>query len=602
MKKTSFLRRLIISFLLIAVFPITLIASIFSYNTIQTTRASAQEQLDSAADLVSLQLDSLLNHMSYISIGLIGNDDFLLAAQQLSTTDQTRVQHESYGLIRAEFCAYDIVSSMYDVTYFNDKGHIVTSYNYNSGFSHTTLLDLDILKGFSWYAQVQDNFGLPVVLPIEEVQIPVNAGNCLSMTRAVRNPGKNVGYLRIDLEESILRQLLETDEIVDAELMIANADGTLIYKSEKFPAVDTGGLIDMDAVKALEEDYFLAQRSTAMNTQVYLTITHADAFAVFYRNLGVLLIQTLFLLGLTAIVVVVFSKDLASPLMALQKEMQETTLSNLHDAGNEKLFKRFDEISYVYSQFQDMRRRLDITMQREMDNQKMYMEERMNYLQAQINPHFMCNTLNVIGIMGIEHGAQDVQDACLQLSSLLRYSISDSDENKTTLEGEMQNIRDYLELMQLRYEHKLKYRVSYDEAMRDMIMPRLVLEPFVENIFAHAYGPQHKTVTVEVTGWLEGERWFVRIRDDGQGIPQEQLQRMREHISASCEQILAGKQINRKYGIGVENTLLRLCLYYGDSFRYTLESGENTGFEITLSANVKREKDHASNESNHSGR
>ena len=590
MKKNSFLRRLIISFLLITVLPMTLIASIFSYNTIQTTRISAQEKLASAADLVSLQLDSLLNHMSYISIDLIGNDEFILAAQQLSTSAQTRVRHESYARIWAEFCAYDIVSSMYDVTYFNDRGHIATSYNYNSGYSHTTLLSRDILEGFSWYEQVQDNFGLPVVLPIQQVQIPVEAGNCLSMVRAIRDPGKNVGYLRIDLEESSLRQLLETDEIVDAEMMIVNADGTLIYKSEKFPAVETDGLIDTAEIEALQSDFFLEQRNTSMNTQVYLTITHADAFADFYRNLGLLLVQTLFLLGLTAIVVVVFSKDLASPLMALQKEMQETTLSNLHDTGNEKLFNRYDEISYVYSQFQDMRRRLDITMQREMDNQKMYMEERMNYLQAQINPHFMCNTLNVIGIMGVEHGAQDVQDACLQLSSLLRYSISDSDENKTTIEAEMLNIQDYLQLMQLRYEYKLKYRVFYDEAMRDVIMPRLVLEPFVENIFAHAYGPQHRIVTVEVSGWLEDARWFIRIRDDGQGIPQEQLQRMREHISASCEQILAGRRINRKYGIGIENTLLRLCLYFGDSFRYTLESEENSGLEIILSADAKREE------------
>ena len=65
---------------------------------------------------------------------------------------------------------------------------------------------------------------------------------------------------------------------------------------------------------------------------------------------------------------------------------------------------------------------------------------------------------------------------------------------------------------------------------------------------------------------------------------------MREHISASCEQILAGRRINRKYGIGIENTLLRLCLYFGDSFRYTLESEENSGLEIILSADAKREE------------
>lgn len=121
----------------------------------------------------------------------------------------------------------------------------------------------------------------------------------------------------------------------------------------------------------------------------------------------------------------------------------------------------------------------------------------------------------------------------------------------------MQNIRDYLNLVQLRYEHKLEYQVEYDSQMKDLQMPRLVMEPFVENIFAHAYGPKHKIVHVRVSGVIHDGRWYVTIEDDGQGISGQKLQQMRDHIQESCQQIMAGKRRKREYGIGVE---IPLCV------------------------------------------
>jgi sensor histidine kinase YesM len=94
----------------------------------------------------------------------------------------------------------------------------------------------------------------------------------------------------------------------------------------------------------------------------------------------------------------------------------------------------------------------------------------------------------------------------------------------------------------------------------------------------------------------------VTIEDDGHGISGQQLQQMRDHIQESCRQILAGKRRNREYGIGVENTIMRLYLYYGDAFRYELESEENAGFRIRLSAEIKKEKAYETNESADSGR
>lgn len=589
MKQSSFMRRLLISFLVIAVIPLTLITVIYFWNTIQSVNQSAQQRLESAADQVNSQLDSLLTNMSYISSSLVSNENFVHAVEQLKKTDRSALQREYYDQVYSEICSYAWFSSMHNVTFFDDEGFVITSYNYNADFNHTYRLSKEDREGITWYYQVQNNYGEAVVVPVQETQIPVTNIKCLSLVRAIRDPGKNIGYLCVDIAEEDLSSLLEMEETIDADLLIVHKNGTLIYKSDNFPAQTEDGKIDLEALDGMGDTYFVERRSSKMNTLVYMTLSRKTAYKESYNSLLMLGLQTFCLLCLTCLVVLAFIKDLSRPLVALRREMEETTLSNLQDQGNEKLFNRFEEIEYLYRQFHEMRERLDVMVQREMENQTMYLEERMNYLQAQINPHFMCNTLNVIGIMGSEHGVQEVQDACLQLSSLLQYSIADKADNHATLEEEMQNIRDYLNLMQLRYEHKLSYTVEYEQSMASISMPRLVMEPFVENIFAHAYGPNHKTVHVRVGGHISGDRWYITIEDDGQGMPREQLLQLQEHIRTICAQILTGKREKRKYGIGVENTIMRLYLYYGDAFRYELESGENAGFRITLSANLDEE-------------
>ena len=110
---------------------------------------------------------------------------------------------------------------------------------------------------------------------------------------------------------------------------------------------------------------------------------------------------------------------------------------------------------------------------------------RSNSLQAQINPHFLYNTLNVIGIMGTESHNPDIYDACRRLSSLMRYAIADKNGRNSIIGWEIENITDYLELMKLRFEHRVEYQVFCEEMLKNTEIPRLIFQPFVENVFEH---------------------------------------------------------------------------------------------------------------------
>ncbi|MCI8417798.1 MAG: histidine kinase [Lachnospiraceae bacterium] len=590
MKQKSFLKRLVVSYLVIAILPLAIIIAVYFVNTLEAEKKTASQKLMSATELVSAQFDSLLTNMSFLSTNLLSNDNFTKAANGLGLEGSSGLQQQAYYQeISSEICTYAIFASLYDVSFFNDKGYFVTSSNYNRGYNYKYRMSREMLQEIPWYQKVQNNYGKEIVEPIQESILGIEGRKSLSLVRAIRNPGEIVGYLSVEVDMEKLGYLLEIDEAMEAETLIVRDDGVILYCSQglRKHLGETRSFLAENR-EQLGQRYFLGEHTQASTgITVLMAAEKSRIYANATRTLQVLGLEGLGLLLLTLVVIVVFSKDLAKPLLALQEEMKETTLENLQAQGNAQLFYQYREIAYVYQQFHKMRERLNVMIQKEMAIQKLYLEERMNYLQAQINPHFMCNTLNVIGIMGSENGVQEVYNACLQLSSILQYSIGDKAEGNCTIFDEMENIRDYLELMRLRYEYKLQYTIFCQEGMEKFSIPRLVLEPFVENIFVHAYGPQNRIVQVNVTGYIQRERWYLVIEDNGRGMEEEKLAKLKQHMDACCRQLLLGKRVNKEYGIGIENTMMRLCLYYNEAFTYSLENRTDGGFRITLSSHVE---------------
>ena len=107
-------------------------------------------------------------------------------------------------------------------------------------------------------------------------------------------------------------------------------------------------------------------------------------------------------------------------------------------------------------------------------------------MEAQLNPHFLYNTLSVIGMTGLASGNTDVSDMCTELSQLLRYSLSYTGQS-VLLSQEIDNARHYLYIMKIRYEDDLKYEWQLDDSLNDITVPKLILQPLIENCFQHGF-------------------------------------------------------------------------------------------------------------------
>ncbi|MFT3982848.1 MAG: histidine kinase [Lachnospiraceae bacterium] len=594
--KKSFRAHLKSSFLMISIIPLLLILGIVFFNTLHDSMKNAQTKMDITAELISVQLNSLIENMRFIGINLVGNQEVINAARNLGNSQKSIIkEQEYYRTLCLQFCSYAIVDSPYTVKFFNDDGYYITSDKYNIDYNYRYRLSKEEENTIDWKSKVAGNFGDGVLLNVQEKAMPLDHVKTLTMVRAIRNPGKNVGYLGVQVGTDYLDNIFMIGmQEENSVFMIKTDSNEVIYTSEGASIqeyYDENGAIDFDI---LEKTYLVAiEENEGNNIMTILLRPKSQIYAGVYREMLVLSAEMLTLVLITLIFVIVYSQQLTKPIRNLTRYIQNTTsLDNFAETEPLKhnIDTEYEEIKSLYLSYSEMSRKINILLQNEITNKTIQMREKLNSLQSQINPHFLYNTLNVIGILGMEQGNNQIYKSCYKLSAILRYSIADKNRNITTIKKEMDNLNFYLELMKLRFEHRLEYQLICDEEIEGVELPRLTLQPFVENVFEHAIDERHTEIQIVIKGLYEpNNRFVISIEDNGAGMDKEELEEMKREISRYLLEYKLGKNIETAYGIGVRNTILRLAISYGDTFSYTIENLNPCGFRISLSAERKGE-------------
>lgn len=191
-------------------------------------------------------------------------------------------------------------------------------------------------------------------------------------------------------------------------------------------------------------------------------------------------------------------------------------------------------------------------------------------LQAQINPHFLYNTLDTI-IWLIETGKPDqAVEMVSSLSNFFRSSLSKG-RDVITLEEEALHVRSYLEIQQVRYKDILEYSVSIDKEICDYRVPKLTLQPVVENALYHGIKLKRAKGRIDITGERTATGICIRVVDTGVGMNAETLEKVRESLTAEHSD-----------GFGMAAVYKRLMLMFADNCTFTIESTEGVGTTVTI--------------------
>ncbi len=239
-----------------------------------------------------------------------------------------------------------------------------------------------------------------------------------------------------------------------------------------------------------------------------------------------------------------------------------------------------DEIGQLVFHYNAMADRINQLMKEQTETAEKLKVSEVKALQAQINPHFLYNMLDMINWLAQSGKQKEVSLAVQTLSKFYKLTLSKKNI-MTSIREELKHVELYVELQNMRYEDKISFIIDVPDEMMDYEIPKLVLQPIVENSIQHGiFEKESKEGTIVIMAWMEGTDIVFIVSDNGMGIPSEKLPAILDGTDNS------GTGSN----IGIYNTHLRLQLLYGDSYGLHFEStyGQGTDVQIKLPASVYR--------------
>ncbi|EPH96045.1 HAMP domain protein [Enterococcus faecalis 13-SD-W-01] len=196
----------------------------------------------------------------------------------------------------------------------------------------------------------------------------------------------------------------------------------------------------------------------------------------------------------------------------------------------------------------------------------------MRALQAQINPHFLYNTLEYIRMYALSEGSEELADVVYAFSALLRNNITQ--EQTTTLAEELSFCEKYVYLYQMRYPNRVAYHFTIEPSLKELQLPKFAIQPLVENYFKHGIDFTRHDNALSVKAYCELNKVVIQIKDNGKGITEEQLQLI--------EQRLADPKRQTNQSIGIQNVYERLHAYFGKSCELQLYNNKEGGLTIQI--------------------
>lgn len=241
--------------------------------------------------------------------------------------------------------------------------------------------------------------------------------------------------------------------------------------------------------------------------------------------------------------------------------------------------ENIDEIAILSSSFNEMTKEIGLLVEDIKEKEKNIHLMETQLLQAQINPHFLYNTLDTIVWLAEDNRNEETVSMVTSLSDFFRTTLCQG-RDYITVKEEESHIESYLKIQQFRYQDIMDYDIQISEEMYPYVIPKLLLQPLVENALYHGVKQKRGKSTIHVTGVKEGQRLIFKVSDNGKGMSKEKLEHLREHIEK-------GPDGQKSGSFGLENVNRRIRHYYGNAYGLYIESTENVGTEASIIIEAK---------------
>ena len=296
--------------------------------------------------------------------------------------------------------------------------------------------------------------------------------------------------------------------------------------------------------------------------------------------------SSVFILALSLLFIVILYVTLKKTFSKYQTQVVDL-VETIHDIAQGEQGKRIDltkkdqELLLIAETTNDMLDRLERNIHDIYQLELSQKDANMRALQAQINPHFMYNTLEFLRMYAVMENQNELADIIYEFSSLLRNNISD--ERETTLKQEVEFCRKYSYLCMVRYPKSIAYGFKIDPELEEMRIPKFTLQPLVENYFAHGVDHRRTDNVISIKALKKDGYVEILVTDNGRGMSAEKLAEIQAKLAQRTFEHTADYN-GKRQSIGIVNIHERFVLYFGDRYDISFESAEQEGvhYRITI--------------------
>lgn len=394
-----------------------------------------------------------------------------------------------------------------------------------------------------------------------------------------------------------LDPLLKICEEIRAEseenIGFLNEDGNLFCSTAENIMLDNE--IKSDICKSEKTSGNIVYKTTAKEKRMLIYNKSAKTNYILYKVLPVGLVyrqanqtRSLNIVIMTGIILVVIlcvallSRQGLRPVKNLQNAMLKAAAGDLK-AYDEYPYKYQDEFASMSGIYNYMLKQINMLIVERYELQLAHRATTLKALQAQINPHFLNNTLQYIASDALEKGDMQEYQIICRLAKMMRYAVIEVGNYKVPLKDEFKNGEDYLSLQKLRFGERLEYSMDLPSDLEEFAVPKLFLQPIIENAVTHGLEPRKKKGIVRVWTEYKEELLYICVSDNGVGMTQEELYRLRQEIENYQIDTMEDR-------IGLGNIFGRIKMLMGEESKLNIESSHK-GTLVTAAFRSQRIKE-----------
>ena len=270
-------------------------------------------------------------------------------------------------------------------------------------------------------------------------------------------------------------------------------------------------------------------------------------------------------------------KEVIHPVYVLSDKMHQIENGEI---GVKVESDRRDEFGYLFTAFNKMSHQIQYLINCVYKEQLALKNAELKSLQAQIKPHFLYNTLEMINWKARMSGNEDLAEMIEALSGIMEINIDRRSSKFLSVNEEIRYLNNYMFLIEKRFGNKIKFETWVDENTNNFMIPRLILQPLVENAIGHGIEPIGRgTIGVKIK--QENNDLIITVQDDGVGIEETGLEQLKQKINALNKVDMQGEE-NKRESIGVINVQRRIKLLYGLKYGLTIKSKQGEGTQIVI--------------------